>query len=478
MNFAIIRCNLGLILRIFALLMLLPVAVGLIYGENILNFVLTIAATLLVSLLLSHSKPKNRRLFAKEGFVIVAIAWILISALGALPFVISGSIPNYIDAFFETVSGFTTTGSSVVSDIELMPRSDLFWRCFTHWIGGMGVLVFAFAIMPLSSEHSMHLMRAEVPGPTVAKLVPRTKSTARILYIIYLVLTLVQTVLLMLGGLSLYDALLHSFATAGTGGFSTYSASIAHFDSVYVEMVCSVFMLIFSVNFGLYFLVLIGRPLQAIKNEELRWFGSIVVGTTLAIAVGISGMFDSFPTALRHAFFNVCSIISTTGFCTVDFNLWPEFTKWLLILLMFCGACAGSTGGGLKVSRIAVLLKCAVCEVRETARPRSINRVRLDGKALENNSVHGILVFFLLYICLFLLFAFIISFDGFDVTTTFTAALTCISNVGPGLSLVGPTGNFAIFSPLSKLALSFAMLFGRLEIYPLIVLLSRSTWRR
>ena len=467
MNSAIIRRTLGNILMVLAVLMLLPLAVGLIYGENILNFAVTICLTAVSGFLLSLAKPVNRQLFAREGFIIVGLAWILISALGAVPFVISGSIPNYIDAFFETVSGFTTTGSSVLSNVELLPKADLFWRSFTHWIGGMGVLVFAFAIMPLSGEHSMHIMRAEVPGPTVGKLVPRVRKTARILYIIYFILTLVQTGFLMFGGLSFYDALLHAFATAGTGGFSTYSASVGHFNSSYVEMVCAVFMFIFSINFSLFFLVLIGRPLQAIKNEELRWFVLIVSGASLTIALGIRDMYGSFLTALRHAFFNVASITSTTGFCTVDFNTWPEFTKWIIILLMFCGACAGSTGGGLKVSRVAILLKSAACEVRQTLHPRSVNRVRIDGKPLSDSSVHTVLVFFVLYICLFLLFAFIVSFDGFDVTTTFTAALTCISNVGPGLNLVGPTGNFSIFSPLSKIILSFAMLLGRLEIYPL-----------
>ncbi len=478
MNFAIICRTLSNILLILSALMLLPLAVGLIYGENILNFAITIALTAGIGFVLSLAKPVSRSLFAREGFIIVGLAWILISALGALPFVISGSIPNYIDAFFETVSGFTTTGASIISNVELLPRAELFWRSFTHWLGGMGVLVFAFAILPLSGDHSMHIMRAEVPGPTVGKLVPRTRKTARILYAIYLVLTLVQTVFLMFGGLSLYDALLHAFATAGTGGFSNYAASVGHFDSAYVEMVCAVFMFIFSINFNLYFLILIGRPLQALKNEELRWFGIIVAGATLAIACGIREMYGSFLTALRHAFFNAASIISTTGFCTVDFNTWPEFAKWLIILLMFCGACAGSTGGGLKVSRIAILLKAAICEIRHTVRPRSVNRVRMDGKPVSDQSIHTVLVFFVLYICLLLLSAFIISFDGLDVTTTFTAALTCISNVGPGLGMVGPAGNFAVFSPLSKLVLSMAMLFGRLEIYPLIILFARSTWKR
>ncbi len=477
MNTAIIKTTLGGILRMFALLLLLPAFVAIIYGESLSGYLIPFVLTLLLSFLLGRRKNVEGKLFARDGLLIVALAWISISAIGALPFVISGSIPNYIDAFFETVSGFTTTGSSVVPNVELMPRSDLFWRAFSHWIGGMGVLVFAFAILSLSNEHSMHIMRAEVPGPTVDKLVSRTKSSARILYLIYLVLTLVETVFLMLGGLSLYDALLHSFATAGTGGFSSYSASIGHFNSVYVEMVCSVFMLLFSVNFSLFFLIIMGHPLQALKNEELRCFALIVTFATTAIALGIRQMYGSFSTALRHAFFNVSAIISTTGFCTVDFNTWPEFTKWILLLLMFCGACAGSTGGGLKISRLIVLAKAAACEIRHIAHPRSVNRVRLEGKALTENRVHDILVFFLMYICLFLMCAFVISFDGFDIETTFTAALTCISNVGPGFGLVGPTGSFSIFSPLSKLVLSFAMLLGRLEIYPIIVLLSRNAWK-
>ncbi len=478
MNMPLICRAVGKILLVLAILMLIPLAVGLLYGENILHFVITAALTALLGLLLCIPRPKSRDLFAREGFVIVGLVWILISALGALPFVISGSIPNYIDAFFEIVSGFTTTGSTVLAQPELLPRSDLFWRSFSHWIGGMGVLVFVLAILPLSNEHSMHMMRAEVPGPSVGKLVPHVKKTARILYVIYLVLTIVQVIFLLFGGLSLYDAVLHAFATAGTGGFSTYSSSIGYYDSAYVEMVCAVFMFIFATNFNLYFFVLIGKPMQALKNEEFRWYGLIVLGTTLLIALGIAERYGSMLTALRHAFFNVSSVISTTGFCTVDFNTWPEFTKWILILLMFCGASAGSTGGGLKVSRVAIVLKAAICEMRKTVRPRSVNRVRLDGRVMTDESVHTVLVFFVLYICLFLVFAFIVSFDGFDITTTFTSALTCISNVGPGLGLVGPTGNFSIFSPLSKLALSFAMLLGRLEIYPLLLLLTRNTWKR
>lgn len=478
MNYRMIRHVLGLILLFLAALMLLPVAAGLYYGENVLNFIITIAVTAALGLLLSRSKPRTTALFARDGYVIVGLGWILLSLLGALPFVLSGSIPNYIDAVFETVSGFTTTGATILDDIEGLPRGDSFWRMFTHWIGGMGVLVFIMAIMPMSGEHSMHIMRAEVPGPTVGKLVPRTKKTASILYLIYVCMTALETVLLMCGGMSFYDALLHSFATAGTGGFSTRAASIAAFDSVYIEMVIATFMLLFGVNFNLYFLLLIGRVKDFFKSEELHWFLAIIAAAVLAIAIGIEKMYGGFAVALRHAYFNVTSIISTTGFGTVDFEQWPEYCKWILVLLMFSGACAGSTGGGLKISRIMVLAKAAVAEVKQMVRPRSISRVQLEGKRVDASAVKAISIFFALYIFLLLLCTLLISFDGNDLVTNFTASLSCLSNIGPGLSKVGPTGNFNVFSYPSKIILSFTMLLGRLEIYPVLVLFSRHTWKK
>lgn len=478
MNYRMIRHVLGLILLFLAALMLLPVAAGLYYGENVLNFMITIAVTAAIGFLLSRSKPRTTALFARDGYVIVGLGWILLSLLGALPFVLSGSIPNYIDAVFETVSGFTTTGATILDDIEGLPRGDSFWRMFTHWIGGMGVLVFIMAIMPMSGEHSMHIMRAEVPGPTVGKLVPRTKKTASILYLIYVCMTALETVLLMCGGMSFYDALLHSFATAGTGGFSTRAASIAAFDSVYIEMVIATFMLLFGVNFNLYFLLLIGRVKDFFKSEELHWFLAIIAAAVLAIAIGIEKMYGGFAVALRHAYFNVTSIISTTGFGTVDFEQWPEYCKWILVLLMFSGACAGSTGGGLKISRIMVLAKAAVAEVKQMVRPRSISRVQLEGKRVDASAVKAISIFFALYIFLLLLCTLLISFDGNDLVTNFTASLSCLSNIGPGLSKVGPTGNFNVFSYPSKIILSFTMLLGRLEIYPVLVLFSRHTWKK
>lgn len=477
MNYRMIARVLGMILLCTAALMLLPLTAGLCFSENVLNFVITISIGAAAGFLLTRIKPRTTALFARDGFVIVGLGWIMISLLGALPFVLSGSIPHYIDAVFETVSGFTTTGATVVTDVESMPRGDLFWRSFTHWIGGMGVLVFIMAVLPMSGEHSMHIMRAEVPGPTVGKLVPRARKTASILYLIYVALTAIETVMLMCGGMSFYDALLHAFATAGTGGFSTRAASIGAFHSLYIEMVTATFMLVFAVNFNLYFLLLIGRLRDVVKNEELHWYLGIVGLAVLGIALGIREMYGGMGTALRHAYFNVATIISTTGFGTEDFNLWPEYCKWILVLLMFVGACAGSTGGGLKVSRVAVLFKTARSEIKRMIRPRSVAPVQMDGRRAEAGAVRAVSVFFLLFVFLLLAFTFAVSFDGYDLATNFTATLSCLSNIGPGLSLVGPTGNFSIFSYPSKILLSFAMLLGRLEIYPILVLFSRHTWK-
>ena len=355
MNYRMIGRVLGLILLLFAALMLLPLIAGLCYGENVANFVLPMGIAAFAGALLLLPKPKSTGLVARDGFVIVGLGWLLISLLGALPFVLSGSIPNYIDALFEAASGLSTTGATVVTDLDAMPRGDLFWRLFTHWIGGMGVLVFIMAVLPMSGEHSMHIMRAEVPGPTVGKLVPRARQTALILYLIYIGLTVLETVLLLLGGMSFYDALLHAFATAGTGGFSTNGASIGGFHSLYIELVAAVFMLLFGLNFNLYYLALIGRGRDALKNEELHCFLGIVAAAVLLIVPGIRGLYGGTLPALRHAFFNVATIISTTGFGTVDFTVWPEYCKWNLILLMFIGGCAGSTGGSIKLSRLMIL---------------------------------------------------------------------------------------------------------------------------
>lgn len=470
MNYRMIFRVTGMALMCLSGLLLLPLTAGLCYGENVLNFVITIAVAALVGFVLTRLKPKTTEIYARDGFVAVGLVWVSMSLIGALPFVLNGDVSSYIDAVFETVSGLTTTGASVFTDIESLSRGNMFWRMFTHWIGGMGVLVFIMAVLPMSGDHSMHIMRAEVPGPTVGKLVPRARKTAAILYLIYMGLTVLETILLLCGGMSFYDALLHSFATAGTGGFSTRASSIAAFDSVYIEMVIAVFMLLFGVNFNLYFLLLIGRVKDVFKNEELRWYLCIIGGAVLVMALGIKDMYGSMGTALRHAFFNACTIISTTGFGTVDFIQWPEYCKVIIVLLMFCGGCAGSTGGGLKLSRVMMLIKGVICDVREILRPRSVHRVMMDGRPVDRGVRQAVSVYFDLYIISLLLFTFVISFDGYDFTTNFTAALSCISNVGPGLGLIGPTGGFAIFSAPVKLLMSFAMLLGRLELYAILAL--------
>ena len=479
MNYRMISRVLGMIVLALAALLLLPLVAGLCFRENVWNFIWTIGICAALGGLLMLPRPRSRGLVARDGFVIVGLGWMLISVLGALPFVFSGSIPRFYDALFETASGLSTTGATVVTDVDAMPRGDLFWRLFTHWIGGMGVLVFLMAVLPMSGEHSMHIMRAEVPGPSVGKLVPRVRKTAMTLYLIYIALTLVETVFLLFGGMSFYDALLHACATAGTGGFSTNPASIGGFDSLYIELVTGVFMLLFGVNFNLYYLLLIGRWQDAAKNEELHWFFGIVAGSVLLLAAGISKMYGGFAIALRHAFFNTATIISTTGFGTVDFTDWPEYCKWILIMLMFCGGCAGSTGGGIKLSRLMILGKAAIAELKQMVRPRSVVRVQIDGKRVEAGTVRAAFLFLTVYMFLLILFAALVSLDGFDVATCFTASLSCLSNIGPGMTkLIGPAGSFAMFSPRSKLLLTLAMLLGRLEIYPILVLLIPRTWKR
>ena len=478
MNRRMICRVLGLILLCLAALLLLPMVAGLCYGESVSHFLITIAISGTAGFLLTRVRPYSTVIYAKDGFVVVSLGWILMSMLGALPFVISGDIPNYINALFETVSGFTTTGASILDDIEGLSRGCMFWRSFTHWIGGMGVLVFILAVLPMSGEHSMHIMRAEVPGPTVGKLVPRVRQTAKILYLIYIAMTVLEMLLLLLGGMDFYDALLHAFATAGTGGFSTRAASIAAFDSVYLEMVIAVFMVLFGINFNLYFLLLIGRWRDALKSEELRWYLGIIAASVMAIALGISKMYGGIAAGLRHAFFYVASITSSTGFGTVDFVTWPEYCKWIIVMLMFCGACAGSTGGGIKTSRVIILFKNVACEIRQMIHPRTVTRVQLDGKRVDTAGLKAVSTFFTSFMLLLIIGSFLVSLDGYDMATNFSAVLSSLSNIGPGMSLIGPTGNYNIFSYGSKLVLTLTMLIGRLEIFPILILFSPSTWKR
>ena len=478
MNRRMICRVLGLILLCLAALLLLPMVAGLCYGESVSHFLITIAISGTAGFLLTRVRPYSTVIYAKDGFVVVSLGWILMSMLGALPFVISGDIPNYINALFETVSGFTTTGASILDDIEGLSRGCMFWRSFTHWIGGMGVLVFILAVLPMSGEHSMHIMRAEVPGPTVGKLVPRVRQTAKILYLIYIAMTVLEMLLLLLGGMDFYDALLHAFATAGTGGFSTRAASIAAFDSVYLEMVIAVFMVLFGINFNLYFLLLIGRWRDALKSEELRWYLGIIAASVMAIALGISKMYGGIAAGLRHAFFYVASITSSTGFGTVDFVTWPEYCKWIIVMLMFCGACAGSTGGGIKISRLIIILKASFADLMGLVSPRHVRRVQMDKGRVANETVRAVYLFCTMYMLIMFATTWALSFDGYDITTNLTATISCLSNIGPGMGLVGPCGSFAIFSQPSKLLLTFVMLVGRLEIYPIIVLFIPAFWKK
>lgn len=478
MNYRVIWQILGRVLMMEAALMLLPLVAGLWYGENILPFVITILITAAIGFGLVKIRTKTDEIFSREGFAIVGLSWIAMSMLGALPFVISGDIPNYIDALFETVSGFTTTGSSILTDVEAMSKSCMFWRCFTHWIGGMGVLVFIMAVLPMSGDHYMHVMRAEVPGPTVGKLVPKAKKTAAILYLIYAAMTAVETIMLICGGMSFFDALLHSFATAGTGGFSTKALSVGYYNSAYIDVVIGTFMILFGVNFNLYFLILIGNFRSALRSEELRAYLGVITFAVVTIAIDIVHMYGSFFSALRYSYFQVASIISTTGFATTNFDKWPEYSRWILVLLMLVGACAGSTGGGIKVSRFIIIIKSALCEVRRLQHPRSISKVRLEGRVVDEQTVRYANSFFVMYILIILVSVMLVSLDGFDLTTNLTGTISCISNIGPGLSLTGPMGNFAMFSWFSKLVLILDMLIGRLEIYPILLLCAPSVWKK
>lgn len=469
---------LGYVLGAEAVLMLLPLLVCLIYGENPFPFLVCILGLGICAGLLRLIKPRSRSLFAREGFLAVSLAWILVSLAGAVPFVLDGAIPSYIDALFETVSGFTTTGASVLRDVEALPCGLLFWRSFTHWIGGMGVLVFIMAVLPMAGDRSMHLMRAEVPGPSVGKLVPRVRHTALLLYAIYLALTILEVGFLLAGGMPLFDSLVHAFGTAGTGGFSIKNASIAAYNSPYLEGVIGVFMLLFGVNFNLYFLLLMRDFKQVLKSEELRIYLLIVAGSVGMITLNILPTAGGAETAFREAFFQVSSIITTTGYATADYTTWPTFSQTVLFLLMVTGACGGSTGGGLKVSRLIILVKKCGRELIRLVHPRAVGAVRLDGKAVDNQTSHDVGIFFITYMGIIGGMTLLVSLDGFDFTTTISAVAACMGNIGPGLGTVGPSGNFMDFSVLSKLLLSVTMLLGRLEIFPLLLTLTPVIYRK
>lgn len=478
MNYGMIRYIVGKMLLTEGFLLLFPAVVSFLYGETEgISFLITAGFLVLVSLL-GSGKPKHSSIYAKEGFLIVALAWILWSVFGALPFVFSGTIPRFEDAVFEVVSGFTTTGSTILKEIESLPKGMNFWRCLTHWVGGMGVLVFVMTVIPLSKRNSMFLMRAEMPGPTCDKLVPKARTTARILYTMYLGLSLAEVIFLLAGGMNLYEAVIHTFSTAGTGGFSNRNASIAAFDSAYIDGVITVFMLLFGINFNLYFLLLMKNIKGFFRNEELRTYLGIVAAAIALITINIMNLYGGVLHAFRYAAFQVVSVITTTGFVTANFDLWPEFSKTILLLLMVVGACAGSTGGGMKVSRIMILGRTITRETKQILHPKSVNVVKLDGKRLTDEETHGVYVYTICYFVILCVSVLLISVDNFDFTTNFTAVLTTLNNVGPGLAKVGPVENFSAFSAFSKIVLSFDMLIGRLEILPIMMLFAPVTWRK
>ncbi|MBQ7975728.1 MAG: TrkH family potassium uptake protein [Clostridia bacterium] len=478
MNRKIIARTLGLVMIFEAIFMILPCICGLIYKEKEATVFLGCSVILAVAGLITRLIPvKNKTLFAKDGLMIVSLSWILMSAAGAVPFVVSGTIPSYVDALFETVSGFTTTGASILSDVEALPKCMLFWRSFTHWIGGMGVLVFLVAMLPISGGSNVHLMRAESTGPAVSKLVPKVKSTAKILYAIYTGITIIQVVLLLLGDMSLFDALTTAFGTVGTGGFGVKNDSLAGY-SPYIQNVTTIFMTLCGINFTLYYLLLIRHFKDVWRSTELRVYIGILAVSAILICINILPQYGSIGEAFRHSAFQVSSIMTTTGYSTTDFNQWPEFSKTILVIIMFVGACAGSTGGGMKVSRIIILLKGIVKELKLAAHPKSVHKTTMDGRMIEHETVRVVNAYAVAFAAIYVLSLLLISLNNQSFTTNFTAVAATINNIGPGLDAVGPISNYGIFSDFSKLVLTFDMLVGRLEIFPILILLSPYTWRK
>ena len=477
MNGAMILYILGQVLRIEGLLLLPSALVGLIYGESqgwvflLWGLFCTVFGTLI-----TLRKPKNTMIYLKEGCISTALCWLVLSAFGAVPFVLTGEIPRFIDALFETVSGLTTTGSSILADVEALSHASLFWRSFTHWIGGMGVLVFLLAVLPMAGGSQFQLMKAESPGPSVGKLVPKVRTTARILYIIYFVMTVITIVLLLIGGMDPFDAFTIGFGTAGTGGFGVKADSCASYNT-FCQWVIIIFMFLFGVNFNFYYYLIFNRVRDAFRIEEVRWYVAIVLAAIAVCFVTLKGAFAPFE-ALTHAAFQVVTIITTTGYATTDFDLWHSAAKTVLMLLMFCGACAGSTGGGIKVSRMIVFAKSAFHEVGSFIHPRSVKRIKVEGKPVEHEAIRSINVYLTTYAVIFAVSVFLISLENKDLITTFTSVAATINNIGPGLSLVGPTAHFGHMSDLSKVTLIFDMLAGRLELFPMLILFHPTIWKQ
>lgn len=480
MNYKMVLNLIGRIILTEAALLLLPAAIAVYYSENVALISFLIAAGVAVAIGLPFtlfSRAKNRDFYAGEGFVSVAFAWIALSIIGALPFRLTGEIPKFVDAVFETVSGFTTTGASIVPDVEVLSRSILFWRSFTHWVGGMGVLVFVLAILPGSSKGTMHMMRAEMPGPIVGKLVPKISNTAKILYLIYIGLTLIEIALLSFGDMSLFSSVVYSLGTAGTGGFAIDNSGFAGY-SAYSQWVVTIFMFIFGINFNLYYLILLRRVRSVLRSLELWVYIGIVITATAIISANIYSTYDNLKETVTHSAFQVSSIITTTGYSSVDFNTWPSLSKTVLLILMFIGGCAGSTAGGLKVSRVVLLFKLIGREIRHMLHPRSISKIRLEGKGVEETTLDSVSIYLAIYVICIVAIFFLLSFEPFNFEANFSATVACFNNIGPGFDMVGPASNYSAYSDFSTVLLSFAMLLGRLEIFPLIIAFSPSTWSK
>lgn len=478
MNYSIVLYILGCVLKFESAFLVLPALVGLIYREHASVSYLAVAVLcLILGVLLTHKKPRSTNLYTREGFVAVALSWIIMSIFGAIPFVLTGDIPFYVDALFETISGFTTTGSSILTDVESISKASLFWRSFSHWIGGMGVFVFIMAILPMMGGSTMNLMKAESPGPSVSKLVPHVKDTAKILYGIYIAITICEATILRALGMPLFDSLTTTFGTVGTGGFGIRNDSIAGYSPA-IQITITVFMILSGINYTAYFYILTGKIKELFKIEEVRWYLAIIFGSVAVITWNVRSLYPTFSETLRHAFFQVGSIITTTGYATTDFDLWPALSKTLLVTLMFIGACAGSTSGGIKVSRILILLKTIRKELSLIIHPRQVKKIRMDGHPVDHETLRSANVFLVVYFVLLLTSMLLISVDEFNFSTNFTSVVTVLNNIGPGLNLVGPTQNFSIFSPFSKFVLMFDMLAGRLELFPMMILLMPSTWKR
>ncbi|MFR3817921.1 MAG: TrkH family potassium uptake protein [Fusobacterium varium] len=481
MNNKMVRYVIGHILKLETAFMLIPLALSFFYHESFIvkkSYIFTIILLLISSLLISKKVPENQKIYAKEGLVIVSISWIALSLFGALPFVFSNRIPSFIDAFFETVSGFTTTGASILSNVEALEHSLLFWRSFTHLVGGMGVLVLALAILPKNTNQSLHIMKAEVPGPTFGKLVAKMSYNSRILYMIYIFITIIIIILLKLGGMPLFDSVVHAFGTVGTGGFGIKNSSVAYYNSSYIDYVLGIGMLLCGMNFNLFYALLLKNYKQVFKNEELKYYCSIVVLAIIAIVINIAPAYKNSNRLFRDVFFTVSSVITTTGYSTVDFDAWPVFSKTVLLFLMFVGGCAGSTAGGLKVSRIAILFKTVVGEFKKIGTPNRVINIKMDKKVITKELSSGISTYLMLYITIFLIAILCVSWDSPNFISAFSAVAATFNNIGPGMGIVGPTSNYASFSNINKLILSLVMLLGRLEIFPILILFSPSLYKK